>query len=123
MNDTSGCLVEKRVSLATKAFSETAKNMNNDKVKFAVSVKEVQNQFFHQEWKSLFSGIPFPLLVCLSKEQYLYLYLWLSNGLIFGGRAPWPKKDCSAIKISDTDLIGWTPQCICIVLLVEEGER
>ena len=85
-------------------------------------------------WKPLFASIDFPSNVCLDEEQFLYFFLWLSNGLFFFWSRSMADDDRRNIQIPEGDLVakyslpvvyyvaGWTLQRTGLALLVGEND-
>jgi len=109
--------------------------MSDSELDFSASVKEVQSICLDTMWKPLYSTITFPPSTSLDEEQFLYFFLWLSNGLFFFWSQSIADDERRAIQIPDKDLVakysepvvyyvtGWTLQRTGLALLVEESER
>ena len=109
--------------------------MSDSELNFSVAVKEVQIIYLNQKWKSMYSTIRFPPSTGLDEEQFLYFFLWLSNGLFFMWSRAMADDDRKAIQIPDKDLVakyslpvvyyvaGWTLQRTSLALLVAQNER
>jgi len=128
-------LIKRWTSLTAEAFPKCAGKISDTELSFLVSVKEVENIYLHQHWKPLYSTITFPSLTSLDKEQFLYFFLWLSNGLFFFWSRSMADDDRRVIQIPEEDKVakyslhvvcyvgGWALQRTSLALLVEENER
>ena len=128
-------LLKRWASLAAESFPKCAKNMSDDELDFSVAVKQVQIICLNEQWKPLYSTITFPPSTGLDEEQFLYFFLWLSNGLFFLWSRSMADDERRAIQIPDEDLVakyslpvvyyvaGWTLQCTSLALLVGENDR